>query len=82
MKRAIMYLRHHPDNYSVEINVYNEEGKLVESLAYNEVKQVIIEGCEVRVNRQLSRDPTAMVLSASELKINHREGSLLYIKGM
>lgn len=82
MKRAMVYLRHRPDSYSVEVNIYNEEGRLVESLAFDELKQIIIEGCEVRINRQLSRDPLAMVITANELKISHKEGSLLYIKGM
>jgi len=75
----IVYLRHKPEEYVVEVNIYDGSGKLSESRSYSGVKQVVFKTSEVRVSRQLAPEPLALVTSAAKPRVELREGSILYI---
>jgi len=79
MYKLLVSITHHPEEYVVEINMYNDEGRLVDTRRYNGVKQVVFKTPEVRLSNQLSPKPVVLIVSAEKPVIDLKENTLLYI---
>lgn len=77
--RLIVIFQHKPEEYDVKIDVYGEDGKLVETREYNSIKQVIFRVREILISRQLSEKPFTIVVEAVKPRIDPRGDNLLYI---
>jgi len=77
--KVIVSLKHKPEEYTVKINLYGENGELLETREYEGIKQLTINSPEVRISRQLSPNPMVLVIDAYKPKIELREKTLLYI---
>jgi len=79
MARLMINIYFKTDEYDVEVNRYNNEGKLEEALRFNSVKQLVLHGVIVRINRQLYSQPWSIIVEAVDPRIELREESILYI---
>ncbi|MEM1628247.1 MAG: hypothetical protein QXP02_00455 [Desulfurococcaceae archaeon] len=69
------------DCFDVEVWTYTQAGKLEKTERYRDVKQIVIKNAEVRISRQLSRNPLVLVIDCEKPIIELRENTLLYISG-
>jgi len=79
MARLMINIYFKTDEYDVEVNRYNNEGRLEDALRFNSVKQLVLHGVVVRINRQLYSQPWSIIVEAAEPRIELREESILYI---
>ncbi len=70
-----------PEEYHVKLEFYGEDGRLVKTMEYEGVKQIVFKDVEVRVNRQLSQSPLVMIASAQGIDVSLIENSVLYVRG-
>lgn len=70
-----------PEEYRVKLEFYGENGRLVKTVEYDGVKQIVFKDVEVRVNRQLSQTPLVMIATAPSLDVSLVENSVLYVRG-
>ncbi len=70
-----------PEEYRVKLEFYGENGRLVKTVEYDGVKQIVFKDVEVRVNRQLSQIPLVMIATAPSLDVSLVENSVLYVRG-
>lgn len=70
-----------PEEYRVKLEFYGENGRLVKTVEYDGVKQIVFKDVEVRVNRQLSQTPLVMIATAPSLDVSLVENSVLNVRG-
>jgi len=79
MARLMINIYFKTDEYDVEVNEYNNEGRLEEALRFNSVKQLVLHGVIVRINRQLYSQPWSIIVEATDPHVELREGGILYV---
>lgn len=77
--RLFVVFKHRPEEFFVSVNVYDSEGKLIESREYSGVKQVVFNKCTVVVSKHLKLDPLVIVAEVEKPRVDYRESGLLYI---
>ncbi|MGB9827850.1 MAG: hypothetical protein ACPLSM_04975 [Thermosphaera sp.] len=81
MEMVFITLTFLPEEYRVKLEFYGENGRLVKTVEYDGVKQIVFKDVEVRVNRQLSQIPLVMIATAPSLDVSLVENSVLYVRG-
>ncbi|WP_448579488.1 hypothetical protein [Thermosphaera sp.] len=81
MEMVFITLKFLPEEYHVKLEFYGEDGRLVKTMEYEGVKQIVFKDVEVRVNRQLSQSPLVMIASAQGIDVSLIENSVLYVRG-
>jgi hypothetical protein len=80
MKMIMLTLKHRPENYDVTVEVYDENGKLVEKKEHEGIKQIVVRGGEVRISRQIAGSPTVIVINAEKPELKVKAGSIIYVE--
>ncbi|QOR94137.1 hypothetical protein IMZ38_05750 [Thermosphaera chiliense] len=81
MEMVFITLTFLPEEYRVKLEFYGENGRLVKTVEYDGVKQIVFKDVEVRVNRQLSQTPLVMIATAPSLDVSLVENSVLNVRG-
>lgn len=81
MYKLFIKIRYNVDKFDVSIDKYCfNDGKLVESRSFNNVKQINLSVKQITISKQLSNEPFVLIVESKKPIVNLVSGSVLVIK--
>ncbi|MEM1555167.1 MAG: hypothetical protein QXO78_03745 [Desulfurococcaceae archaeon] len=81
MYKLFVKIKHNVDSYDISIDKYRfDNGKLVETQYFNNVKQINIVAKQITISKQLSGEPLVLIVESHNPVINLISNSILVIR--
>ncbi|MEM0355902.1 MAG: hypothetical protein QXT88_01335 [Desulfurococcaceae archaeon] len=81
MYKLFVKIKHNVDSYDISIDKYRfDNGKLVETQYFNNVKQINIVAKQITISKQLSGEPLVLIVESRNPVINLISNSILVIR--
>jgi len=79
--KLFVKIKHNVDSYDISIDKYRfDNGKLVETQYFNNVKQINIVAKQITISKQLSGEPLVLIVESHNPVINLISNSILVIR--
>lgn len=79
--KLFVKIKHSVDKFDVSIDKYRfDNGKLVETLSFNNIKQINISVKQLTLSKQLSGEPIVLIIESIKPSINLVSNTTLVIK--